>query len=41
MRSSDLLLSGGELELLSATLFVITQDMQIIDVWCQLALPRQ
>ncbi len=33
MRSQDLLLSGHERELLSATLFVITQDMQIIDVW--------
>jgi hypothetical protein len=30
MRSSDLLLSGNELELLSATLFVTGQGMQII-----------
>jgi len=33
MRSSDLLLSGNELELLSATLFVTGPDMQIIGVW--------
>jgi hypothetical protein len=39
MRSSDLLLIGNELELLSATLFVTGQDMQIIDVWDG-ALPR-
>src|SRR5690349_7887596 len=32
MRSPDLLLSGSEPGLLSATLFVITQGMQITDV---------